>query len=165
MGQSTNAYLYYGIALNEEAGDIEWPESWKDDDWEDEYLRRTGMPERPAFMAWTEEGDYGPYHVQDEDRTPEQEAECSAWYEERWQRLNDCPVEIDTHCSGDYPMYFITPCESVTRAFRGYPKTFHILPTRQAEWGAQLREFIDLMDLQIEEGEATPMWTLASYMG
>lgn len=83
-------------------------------------------------------------------------------------------VRIDTHCSGDYPMYYVYVDASRVWASRGYPKLLDvqkIASSWQSSWDLELQEFA------IEHGLTAPGtaseysstsevgWWLVSYWG
>lgn len=98
MGVSTDALMAFGFDLGEEL-----PESFIYDEEEgfeaDEFLLRdygTGFPE------WQPDGP-------------------SDYWKKREEALSKIPVDIITHCSGEYPMYFLAIRGTEHQARRGYP--------------------------------------------
>lgn len=132
MGQSTDAYLFYGYAWSEEHrlfGDPDYDED------EDEFDR-----EWTASESGKEE--FG--------------------------------VEINSHCSGDYPIPLIHISESMTRAWRGDPKEVDVAAIATApldEWNARLAAFVEKHGISLESTDKYdpapkgPGWFIASYWG
>jgi len=79
--------------------------------------------------------------------------------EEIKTRIADLHIRIDSHCSCDYPIYFICTEESFMRANRGYPKTLQLATGPTAT--KRIKEACALLDIHYEE----PRWWLASYWG
>ena len=109
MGVSTDAILFYGFEIDE---NFEWPKGFVDEDekWPDldEFLLfQDDFPGYPENATSTERGKYFEYRAK------------------TLKRLKfDCPVEIDYHCSSDYPIWFIAAKGSIIRANRGWSQTF-----------------------------------------
>jgi hypothetical protein len=85
-----------------------------------------------------------------------------------WMGDEDGGCIIGTHCSGEYPMYFVALRASVVRAWRGRPVDLsnHAIlrlgiyrDTRI--WPGLIAEFCRKWDIPHEE----PRWYLASYWG
>jgi len=79
--------------------------------------------------------------------------------EDLWSVEKDTGVVLGTHCSYDYPMYFIGVKDSVQTANRGYPvdAEFEV----GADWQEKLKEFCEALDIPV----TNPRWILASRMG
>jgi hypothetical protein len=84
-----------------------------------------------------------------------------------WMGDEDGAVEIGTHCSGEYPMYFVAVKATVIRAWRGRPMDLsgRLIRTQgiyeEGEWCKLIRDFCARWDIPHEE----PRWYLASYWG
>lgn len=146
MGVSTNAILAFGINLGGPEGGFD--PNWKSDynsgrDWEDEYASRVGISE-PTHEYVKGDPAYEAY-----------------WGAKR-AAVKVCPVEIDTHCSYNYPEYAVVIRAASVTAYRGTPKT--LTPDQLAikpEWRDQIRDFCTLMGLKFQE----PTWLLYSLWG
>ncbi len=150
MGQSTDAYLFYGFEFHDaESGD---DGMWYDDadtvlggenDWEHEYAIRKGAP-KPAV----------PY---------EQDKEAHQNFGTASRKATEASgCTIDSHCSGDYPVYFVCIRESYLSAWRGNPTEVpegHTIPP--VEWADLLHDFCVTMGIEWRD----PKWLLASYWG
>jgi hypothetical protein len=73
-------------------------------------------------------------------------------------------VELDSHCSHDYPMWYIAVESKTVTARRGDVKeitsaTLEIDPT----WDAKLREYAAAFEIDL--GDQVPGWCLVSYWG
>lgn len=117
MGQSTDAYLFYGVCFDVEGeGDIYKADGYCDDEdedddvdvdvesWEYRYRRLTG--DDPSNAA----------------------------------------CEIGVHCSNDYRMPFIAIQNTTRIASRGYPEIINGLPFDDS-WPAQVEEFCRKMGI------------------
>lgn len=92
----------------------------------------------------------------EEDHTPEED-ELDKWY---GTKTHGC--EVDSHCSGDFPVYFVAVKDSRKTAHRGFPK--ELAPNAleiKPEWDALLRAFCKEAGIEWQE----PGWVLASYWG
>lgn len=146
MGQSTDALLMYGFEIGDsEDGPMFWEDEPDEDDapeWETFVAAKLGVPHP---------GDYS------EDKLPE----FQVYWEAKRQVIAELGVEIERHCSGDYPIYVLTVKDSVSRAWRGDAKTFDVLPIAEPDWDQQLRSFCELVGIEPKK----PTWLLASYWG
>jgi len=115
MGQSTNAQLCYGIAFDE---DTEFPWHGEQFDGEIEQWWRELLGYKPSFEIYDEDGNYlGGVEPSKE--------KIKAYYAERDQFDKDhpsLPVEVVSHCSGEYPMYILAVPGTLQIAHRGYPE-------------------------------------------
>lgn len=134
MGQSTDAFMAFGFDLGEEL-----PESFtsgEEDGFEaDEFLLRdydAGIPD------WTPGAGPDYWHEKDE-------------------ALAKLPVDIITHCSGEYPMYFLVVRGTSRRATRGTPVAAHQYQIRADEIVA-LRTFCEKHGIEWRE----PRWHIFS---
>lgn len=151
MGVSTDGLLFLGILIDEES-ECPW-EDEKDEDgetgtwysWEDHYARLKGCPKPDV-----------PYD------TPKNKALHSAYWDAKRKILEACAVEMDTHCSGEYPLWYVALKRLRWSASRGSPDSFEVLPVATDEDRAAVVEFCKLMDIKCEE---KPQWHLASYWG
>lgn len=125
MGTSTDAIVAFGFNLGEE-----WPEA----------LRIEGE-EYPDFEDWIAEhlglGDW----------------QVEGYWARKREAVNAFPVEIISHCSGDYPEYFIAIRGTQQRASRGYPVKLETGEVDSSKVQA-LREFCAQHGIEWEE----PAW-------
>ena len=74
-------------------------------------------------------------------------------------KLEKLNIYIGSHCSSDFPIWFICTEESYVCAWRGYPKEAKMEAGENAV--ARLKEACELLGIEFEE----PKWWLASYWG
>lgn len=141
MGQSTDAILMYGVNLGEGEG-LEWPsmlteegESYPDIDG---YIASLAGLKEPAGE------DY-------------QDPAWSAFWAAKRKSVEAFPVNLVSHCSGDYPMWVLAVRNTVQRARRGYPETPTMREIAEADRDA-LKAFCDATGLPWSE----PGWVLCS---
>ncbi|MFA5025081.1 MAG: hypothetical protein WC503_01040 [Candidatus Shapirobacteria bacterium] len=139
MGQSTDAYLYYGIQL-EEGYELPWQKEIDEElYWEDFYANEMGV--------------FHPIEEYDEN--------TKSIYKEYWDKkrvlIKECKCEVDSHCSCDYPIYYVCIKESVKHASRGCPTIVESLDVGE-NWNSLLEDFCKIMELPYEE----PKWWLSS---
>jgi len=161
MGTSTDAYLFRGFEFHSPEDDIEveWMNEYRND-WEEYYLDKIGLKDDSDMF--TEKGEY----AHPEGSVERLEAQ------ERWKAHRDIigvalakltldgKIGIDTHCHGDFPVYFIHL--NIQRASRGYsqeiiPENTELYPEEKA----MLKEFCKKLDIPYQD----PKWILASYWG
>lgn len=146
MGCSTNAILAFGIDLGDE-----YPYSMRDEDddhidFEDYVAELLGLTGH-----WKDPG----------------------YFERKKALLEQCPVELEIHCSGDYACYALVLKGKTTTAYRGHPKTIDpatMIVTEEEiktfkEWcvklGIDQAEDPDDPPLELDE----PAWLIMSYVG
>ena len=147
MGVSTNGIICYGISFEE---DFEFP--W-DDDWDEWWIKICGY--KPLFEMYDEKGEYIA------GMKPAQEDRDKYWdHKYKFKKEHPMPVEIVTHCSGDYPMYIIAIPRTVMSASRGYPLEF---------FPDDLKDTLEDENILLQfckdhgiEHEEMPKWWLAS---
>ena len=106
MGQSTDAKIAFGVDFGEEAefpwGDYEVVEWWR------EYNLFVNPETTPN---WSDE------------QSPEREAQVTAYFDSQraWDAANPLPVDVISHCSGDYPLWILAVPGTHISANRGYP--------------------------------------------
>lgn len=135
MGQSTDAYLYYGMELGES-------QFWLDDE-------VPGLEEE-------ELDDYSKvYYTRVHGHPPES-------YSDEWKWVEAQPIEIRSHCSCDYPMYFVHVKRLFVQAWRGDPKRIDLdyLTTVTLEDADLLRIFCATMNIPWDMDNVG--WRLAS---
>lgn len=149
VGVSTNAILAFGFDLGVEGAeelaelfmpgvDTEEDESFEFDEW---IATQAGVvyPEEHSGIDSPEFEDY----------STKREAAIAA-----------CPVEVITHCSYDYPMYFLALRGTKISASRGYPVAI-TTPTPTAEQIAAMRAFCEQHGIEWQE----PSWHIFSLWG
>jgi hypothetical protein len=131
MGVSTNAILFYGFLIEEDS-----------DNQEVITMEDGGGTDRDNFWARK-------FNLPEND------------WETIYEHQGEYPVRIGTHCSGDYPMYYIAIRASEIVANRGYPEELKAEDlVKKLEWDNQLREFCKIYGLTPPEKFG---WCLASY--
>ena len=139
MGVSTDAILAFGFDLGEEL-----PESLMGDN------------EHFDFDEWFESQVF--------DVSPPDHEDYQRDWPEYWQAKRSAiaalPYEVITHCSYDYPMYFLAARGSDTRAKRGYPAGVSTPDVAPATIEA-MRKFCDDYGIQWER----PRWMIFSLWG
>lgn len=143
MGQSTDALLMFGINLGE-GEEIEWPAALVDGDEDSSYPDLEGYLAGKAGLVRPEGADY---------KAPE----WAAYWAAKRTAEEACPVDLVSHCSGDYPMWILAVRRTVQRASRGYPITPVVDQIDHGEVQA-LRAFCDETGLPWSE----PRWLLCS---
>jgi hypothetical protein len=138
MGVSTDAILAYGVDLGDDI-DLDWLEDVDDIG---EALESRLLEKLAGFTdEWT-----------DGDET---------YFDRKQAAEEKTGVEIEYHCSYDYPMYFLAARGSVTRANRGYPQKVPTLLSRTRYWDESLLEAQKALGLEVK----TPGWYLFSMWG
>lgn len=164
MGQSTNAILFYGYAWDDEDTRQLWryeggaEESVDDDDeesddhagdWEDRWAALHGVDEP------TEPYGEEPSGVETPARLKHQ-----AYWKAKSELVEACPIEIDTHCSCESPMWLVAVKATMTTAHRGFPaRPNFIVPLGADE---QLADFMAKMGIPKPKGQDAPAWWLVS---
>lgn len=157
MGVSTDAILFYGHVFDTE-GCVPWETDDEDDnDWEDRYAAARGLsqPSEAYPQHWPGPTGY----------SPEEQRILSLWFD-YWaacrKLVEECPCEILTHCSADYPMPYVAIKASRQCANRGGPVEATTENEDSLDWDEQIQDFCTLMGI---ETEAPPRWWLVSYWG
>lgn len=156
MGQSTDAYLFYGIELGSvDEGDFKapWLPNWDSDgadeqdemEWDDFYYTRVT-------------GDQPPSTPYEEDR----EAHLAYW-SRKGEWLKTQLVEVSSHCSCDYPIYFVHVSRLFQSAYRGRskPLDLHELDYQVEDSDiTAIEQFCNVMEIPFDRVEVG--WRLAS---
>lgn len=143
MGVSTDAILAFGFDLGEEL-----PESLVGEDGDsggfefEEWLKTKAGIVYPEGHAGIKSPAY------------------TAYYEAGKALVEACPVDLITHCSYDYPMYFLAVRGTEVKAWRGHPKTVTTGPIKQSQLNA-MRKFCDDNGIPWQE----PQWHIFSLWG
>lgn len=153
MGTSTNAYLMYGYDLGDADGwkiqGIDEYEPWEPE-WLDEGEGLHGSAEKLllAAVGFTETD----WHA-------------DGYFDRKKAAEEQAGVEIESHCSGEYPMYVLS-AKKIT-AYRGDVKTVdfaalqaHVL---DADLDGKLARACDVLGLRPVQEQ--PAWLLCSYWG
>ncbi len=76
--------------------------------------------------------------------------------------METCPVELVSHCSGDYPMYIIAAKDSKQSASRGYPEELNLASMVEAteSYKKAVSDFLDKYNI-VYTGNIS--WILCSY--
>ena len=144
MSTSTDAILCYGVEF-EEGYEFPW------DDAEGEF---EGFEEWWTLQCGVSAPKV-PY-------SPESKEEYNKYWDIKREKMEECPVELVLHCSGEYPMYIIAAKGSVTTAYRGTPVTVSPLGfDKTSEYHTAVAEFVD----KYEIFGPRPDWLLCSYWG
>lgn len=136
MGTSTNAYLAFGVDLGEE-----YPEAFanEDDDFDWFILDQAGFPD-------LEDG--------------ADEAATLAHYRKRRAVIDTFPYDMQTHCSYDYPMYFLCIRKTLQMASRGETTEVEFPEITEQD----RKDFIDFC-VRHGIGAVEPKWHIFSLWG
>ena len=161
MGISSDGQICYGIAFEEE---YEFP--WLDEEWdgdEEEWWITGICGYKPPFEIYNEQGG----HIDGERPSKERSDE----YYDNHSKFKDAhpmPVEIISHCSYDYTMYFIAVPGTYTRASSGYPEKFKIesvTPEQEKDVIDFCEKYLRAEDSYCEFPEMKLYWFLSSMYG
>ena len=150
MGVSTNAIVYYGIEFGDEfpisEETFEEYEHVDASDWEELLAVKQGV-EHPG--EWKDD--------------EETKKKFNDFWEKQRNIVKKFGVTIGTHCSDEYPMYYIAVEESHIIANRGFPKELDVykFSILTSMWDIKIREFCELMGIEYSQ----PKWMLCSYWG
>ena len=110
MGQSTDAKIAFGVDFGE---DTEFPWNAYDGEITEWWRELHGFVSPVPTPDWSSA----------RNRTPEYDAQCSAYFKAQrdWDAAHPIPVDVIDHCSGDYPMTILAVPGTLTTASRGYP--------------------------------------------
>lgn len=138
MGVSTNGLLFYGILLEEDEGEfIETIHPMGNDfDIEDYIMEKYGFT-----MKWEEGEDNEDY------------------YNKRFKVKATIPCIILTHCSYDYPLYYLALKKANYSASRGNPEEVNFSLPPDAD--DTIKKFCDKVGIPYSK----PKWYLASLWG
>lgn len=172
MGQSTDAYLFYGYCWNDEI-DLLHNDPEDESSWYEVIANREGHrnPYDLYRMSGQEDLDNQlPY--------AERSAAFQMWKEEvgfdalytEWTAVTDEikaryeGIDISSHCSCDYPMPYVYIVESERRAWRGEAKQLDLGALAvgpSSTWNLDLDRFVNDLGIDIS-GAQGPGWFLAS---
>lgn len=111
MSQSTNAIIAFGFPIDE---DTELP--WDDFDNFETWWAAVNEIKKPQV----------PYN-------DDNKSLFTTYWEKKNALVQQCPVELDRHCSTDYPMWFLSLSKTIIMAYRGDPVALPILPTHNPQ--------------------------------
>ena len=152
MGTSTNAYLMYGYDLG--GGDGPWKvqgideyEPWEPD-WldEEEGLAESVLDKLREHLGFTEK-----------------DWRAEGYFERRKAIDEQIGVHVESHCSGEYPMYILSAKKFTAR--RGYVEAIDAAELQRLvvdeDLDGKLARALEVLDFRpIQE---RPTWLLASY--
>lgn len=154
MGQSTDGILFYGYCWDEEGVELweggEKNEDGDDEDAEERYARLSGVKPPAAPYPERNDGSMGAVVVR---------AEFNAYWDKKREINKAAGVEVDHHCSDEYPIPYVAVSASKVMARRGYPESIAGL-TVGADWDAKLAAYCALMG--ITPPQEKPGWWLVS---
>lgn len=156
MGVSTDAILFYGFTFTDgepSEDDYPWAEDYYESGWEEYYTERVTGIKRPDI-------DWDSYDTSHPDKWPDRER-YDDWQAIVKKAVDECPCDIDAHCSDDYPMLYVAIKSSVVRAWRGYPKEIEAdmgVGLRDVAWNKEIHKFCEIMGIEYE----IPKWWLVS---
>ena len=104
MGQSTNAYLAFGIDLGDN-DEIEWPAALQGDDG-GEYPDLDSYIAEKAGLKKPPHADYA-------------KPEWGAYFTAKREAVEAFPFDLMQHCSGNYPMWVLGFRDTRQSAYRG----------------------------------------------
>ena len=176
MGQSTDAYLFYGYCWNEER-DLLHNDPNDETAWYEIIANREGH--RSPYDLYRMSG-----REAEDNQLPyaERSAAFQAWKEEvgfedlyaEWKDVTDeiksryDGIDISSHCSCDYPMPYIYVVESEHRAWRGEGVQLDMeqwvrwqQPGVYSAWEQNLNKFVTDLGIDTSDAEG-PGWFLVS---
>ena len=151
MSVSTNAYICFGIKLDEDV-DLPWADYEDVDDW---WLEVTGF--KPTVEVIDEYGFF-------RDGMDEDGPDVAKYYEEKnaWRKDHPMPIDLVNYCMASSPMYIVAIKEEVIDAWRGDPTEIH--PGTLLGSGEQEAVLLNFCrKYQIDIGDEYPKWWLCSY--
>jgi hypothetical protein len=151
MGQSTDAYTFYGYCWAEEV-DSDFPGNMND--WAEAELKASGHAD-----PWERHpGGQRP------DWVAENTAAIDAWYAAKRDLVDALPFDWGSHCSSDEPMPYLFIKDTQTVADWGDPQP---MPSGDVdpEWKPKLDAFLESQGIEPPEGENQPGWWVASWWG
>lgn len=160
MGTSTDAILFWGIVFDEDKPEI--ADVFKDDDkdFEEIYAAKKGWKEDSGYF--TPAGEYA--HLNDPKKHDEARKVWRKHLAELEKINSACPAEIGTHCSGEYPMYYVCIKETEKTAHRGYAVDLYSDSLHEKQiWLEQLKEYCEVMGISLKGKRIG--WHLVSYWG
>jgi hypothetical protein len=161
MGISTDALLYFGFDFyNEESGygEIPWLNENEDNvhDWDSVYAEACGIIDESNLF--NEAGEYAVPEGPERDR---RDKIHDIYTEKKSKLIESIGVEIGTHCSHEYPIWFVF-LKKHSYTDRGFPQAIDPKKLSVTE-----KEIESLKDFCLKVGIKfkKPHWHLASYWG
>ena len=154
MGISSDGILVFGYNLGGDESGWEIEQAGEDGEWEPEWVDEDGdvidgAEKRLLTAAGFTETDW----------------QADGYHERRREAQARVGVELESYCSGDYPMYLLA-AHRIT-VYRGDVKTidFAALEAQRVseDWAGKLRRAVEALGITPKQAE--PAWLLASYMG
>ncbi len=159
MGTSTDAILAYGYNLGggedewhiqEADGEYgEWTSDWYDPEDEDRDDFVTAAEQRLLVAAGFTQTDW----------------QADGYFDRKREAEARVGVELDTHCSGEYPLYFIAAHKITAR--RGYAKDIDFAELEamriEQDWDSKLTKALQVLGMTPKQER--PGWFLVSYWG
>ncbi len=162
MSTSTNAYISFGIEL-EEGHEFPWDDSNEDDWWVD-----VVHGYQPPFRMYTDEGNYLPEHLDSRGNFDPKFDHIRDKYYAHKRAFKDAlpplPVKLVNTCSADYPEYIIAVPGTVSSAWRGSPQQLNTDVVFYVDQ-EKLKAYTDFIKKYMPELEDEPSWYLSSYWG
>lgn len=158
MGTSTNAILFYGYCWEEETELFPGTDDW---DWPKVILQNQGAKNPwDDFVEAIPGEPYKKKEARSEAWRNKNRAALDKWYEEKESIKESRGVNLDVHCSSDYPIPYLAAKGSETKSRRGSPEEIVSLDVKPG-W----REKLDgwLAEMGVERPQAEPKWWLVSY--
>lgn len=155
MGVSTNGFICYGIAFDE---DYTFP--WGTNDYESWWFINI-CKFKPTVEIYTEIGSYV------NNKEPDQKT-IDNYYNEysKFKKDHPMPFDVENYCSGDYPMDVLVVNESVIKCGRGEPTEINFSDIQNKINNSNLKSFMDFINTYIPDKKNTePKWMLCSYWG
>jgi len=152
MGTSTNAYLFFGILIDE------YDESFEElkNDWEEKYAAKVGLVDDSGL--WNDDGEYA---IPEGIERKNAEENWKVFLKRKQDLIEELGITIDSHCHREYPEYFVCISDSFISATRGNPEVIKFDELKKTEDINKLKDFCELMGLKYKE----PKWYLASFWG
>jgi hypothetical protein len=151
MGQSTDAYVFYGYCWDDEDSDINT---------DMDEIAKAILAERGIVDPWEarpESIDYRAY-------MDANEAEFDAYRAAMDAILAELGVDWDSHCHHECSMPLLYVQGTKITAHRGSPKPLALLEI-DPTWQGKLDSFLESQGVEPPEGENQPGWWVASWWG
>lgn len=163
MSVSTDAILFYGYCWKDEGDSIDTGGE-DGDGWVETILKKRA--ERNPWDDYPESisqiRDYGEKKRAGDEWIKANRAALDAWNDKKKAVEDEFGVELDSHCSGEYPIPYLYVKDGRAIANRGYPQEVTNLRV-QPEWDEMLNKW--LAEFRIDKPHDAPRWWLVSYWG
>lgn len=151
MGQSTDAYVFYGYCWDDE--DTEFGTDMSE-------TVKAILAERGHADPWDGCPDGSNYRTY----AAAHESEFAAYRELEKQVEEELGVDWDSHCSDGCPMPLLFIPGTKTTAWRGSPRPVTSIDVDPA-WKPRLDAFLESQGIEAPSGENQPGWWVASWRG